>query len=332
MQSSAKISINISLAISIFNFILLFVVLKVDFSNSIIASFLIIIFSFILVRLSIIQFIKNRIKPIIKTIYEEEKIDESYYSLDEIEKDAKKLKRKRLLLMSKLQKQIDFKQEFLGNISHELKTPIFTTQGYLDILLDGGLKDDNINIAYLKKASNNLERLSSIVSDIDVIARIESNAIKLHKIDFFIDELILEVIENLELLADKNDVKVFLSNTDSQFKVKADKKRIKIVLINLITNSLKYGNEKGYTKIEIFRLVDKVLIRVSDNGIGIDKKQLPRVFERFYRIDSNRSRQEGGSGLGLAIVKHVIESHSQTVIVKSELAKGTTFEFTLDKA
>jgi two-component system phosphate regulon sensor histidine kinase PhoR len=193
------------------------------------------------------------------------------------------------------------------------------------------LEDDNINMAYLKKAAKNIERLSQIVGDIDLISKIESSALKLNKTKFSIESLITESIEDLELMADKNDIKIKLEATIKHSNVAADKERIKEVLINLISNSLKYGIEKGETTISLFDLEDKILIRIADNGLGIKKEQLPRIFERFYRIDDNRSRAQGGSGLGLAIVKHLIEAHKQKITVKSEFGAGSIFEFTLKK-
>jgi len=332
MQSSTKISSILSITISFFNFLVIYVILEQSFFESLYVSLTFLIFTFIIIKYSFRKFIKNRIKPIFKTIYEVEKTGQEIDSLDQIEKDALKLQKKRNLNISNLKKQIDFKKEFLGNVSHELKTPLFSIQGYIDTLIDGGLKDENINIAYLKKASRNIERLSSIVADIDVISKIESSALKLNYKSFYIDDLIKDVIEDLELLADKNEILVYLDGNQNHINVFADRERIKEVLINLISNSLKYGKENGTTEINIFDIEDKILVRISDNGLGIKKEQLPRIFERFYRLDSSRSREQGGSGLGLAIVKHIIEAHNQTINVRSVFGIGSTFEFTLKKA
>lgn len=330
MLSSTRISTIISISIAGFNFMILFFIFKIGLLSTLIICSSLLIFTFLIVKYSFKLFIKNRIKPIFKTIYEGEKLEQDHNSLDEIEKDAIELQQKKNLDIYNLEQQINFRKEFLGNISHELKTPLFSIQGYVDTLIDGGLKDENINIAYLKKASKNIERLSNIISDIDMISKIESNELNLNKTFFNIEDLINDTVEDLELLADKNEISIIIKNVNNT-KVLADKERIKEVLINLISNSIKYGIENGKTIIELYDLGNKILIRISDDGLGIKKEQLPRVFERFYRIDDNRSREQGGSGLGLAIVKHIIESHNQTVSVKSEFGIGSTFEFTLGK-
>jgi two-component system phosphate regulon sensor histidine kinase PhoR len=332
MQNSTRISLLLSISISIFSFLILFLIAEITIVNNFIYCAILFVFSFILLKLSIHNYIKNKIKPIFKTIYEGEQLkNQSEYSLDQIKNDAIEINTKKDLDISNLQKQINFRKEFLGNISHELKTPLFSIQGYVETLIDGGLKDENINMAYLKKAAKNIERLSQIVGDIDLISKIESSALKLNKTKFSIESLITESIEDLELMADKNDIKIKLEATIKHSNVAADKERIKEVLINLISNSLKYGIEKGETTISLFDLEDKILIRIADNGLGIKKEQLPRIFERFYRIDDNRSRAQGGSGLGLAIVKHLIEAHKQKITVKSEFGAGSIFEFTLKK-
>tara|TARA_B110000037_G_C17115818_1_gene503679 strand:+ start:2694 stop:3695 length:1002 start_codon:yes stop_codon:yes gene_type:complete len=332
MQNSTRISLLLSISISTFSFLILYLIAEISTLNNLIYCILLFFFSFILIQLSIRNYIKNKIKPIFKTIYEGEQVkDETDFTLDEIKKDALDINTKKDLDISNLQKQIDFRKEFLGNISHELKTPLFSIQGYVETLIDGGLGDENINMAYLKKAAKNIERLSRIVADIDLISKIESSALKLNKTKFSIQSLIEESMEDLELLADKTDIKLKLLTSINSSNVLADKERIKEVLINLISNSLKYGKEKGETTISLFDLEDKFLIRITDNGLGIKKKHLPRIFERFYRIDDNRSRAQGGSGLGLAIVKHLIEAHKQKIIVKSEFGVGSIFEFTLKK-
>ena len=328
MQNSTRISLLLSISISTFSFLILYLIAEISTLNNLIYCIILFFFSFILIQLSIRNYIKNKIKPIFKTIYEGEQVkDETDFTLDEIKKDALDINTKKDLDISNLQKQIDFRKEFLGNISHELKTPLFSIQGYVETLIDGGLEDENINMAYLKKAAKNIERLSRIVADIDLISKIESSALKLNKTKFSIQLLIEESMEDLELLADKTDIKLKLLTSINSSNVLADKERIKEVLINLISNSLKYGKEKGETTISLFDLEDKFLIRIADNGLGIKKKHLPRIFERFYRIDDNRSRAQGGSGLGLAIVKHLIEAHKQKIIVKSEFGVGLLNNF-----
>lgn len=332
MQNSTRISLLLSISISTFSFLILYLIAEISTLNNLIYCILLFFFSFILIQLSIRNYIKNKIKPIFKTIYEGEQLkDETDFTLDEIKKDALDINTKKDLDISNLQKQIDFRKEFLGNISHELKTPLFSIQGYVETLIDGGLEDENINMAYLKKAAKNIERLSRIVADIDLISKIEGSALKLNETKFSMQLLIEESMGDLELLADKTEIKLKLLASNRNSNVLADKERIKEVLINLISNSLKYGKEKGKTTISLFDLEDKFLIRIADDGLGIKKKHLPRIFERFYRIDDNRSRAQGGSGLGLAIVKHLIEAHKQKIIVKSEFGVGSIFEFTLKK-
>ncbi len=226
-----------------------------------------------------------------------------------------------------------YRKEFLGNVSHELKTPIFNAQGYLHTLIDGGLKDERINKSYLYKASKNLDRLNHIVEDLEVIAKYESNTLHLDITKFNITELIEEVIESLEMQADLKDIKLALKpNTNKAVSVLADRERIRQVLVNLTTNSIKYGNDSGKTTYGIFDMDQNILIEVTDTGLGIEQEHLPRLFERFYRVDKSRAREMGGTGLGLAIVKHIVEAHHQTINVRSTVGLGSTFGFTIKKA
>ncbi|MGB0885121.1 MAG: sensor histidine kinase [Chitinophagales bacterium] len=252
-------------------------------------------------------------------------------SLVNLLNDAEKWKSNQQFDLDNLQKQNNYRKEFIGNLSHELKTPLFSIQGYIETLLDGGINDANINIAYLKKAVNNIERLSAIVKDVDTIAKVESDALNLNKTNFNILDLVKNTSENLELFADKNDVELIVNENSKSAKVFADKEKIKTILVNLITNAIKYGKENGTTNILVSVVMNRVVVEISDNGIGIKEDQLPRVFERFYRIDSNRSREQGGSGLGLAIVKHIIEAHNENINLKSTFGEGTIVTFTLKK-
>jgi two-component system phosphate regulon sensor histidine kinase PhoR len=224
-----------------------------------------------------------------------------------------------------------YRRNFLGNISHELKTPIFSIQGYLHTLLDGGLNDEKINMRYIERAVSNADRLQNIVDDLEVINKLEEGtSLDISKFD--IKELVDEVYRDLEMLADEKRIKLnFDKSFNRSFIVEADKEKIRQVLNNLISNSIKYGNDKGKTKIGFHDMEDHVLIEVSDDGIGISEAHLIHVFDRFYRVDSSRSRKLGGSGLGLAIVKHILEAHQQTITVKSKVGKGSTFSFTLKK-
>jgi two-component system phosphate regulon sensor histidine kinase PhoR len=231
-----------------------------------------------------------------------------------------------------LKKQEQFRREFLGNVAHELKTPLFNMQGYILTLLDGGLEDENINMDYLKRAATNADRMISIIEDLDEISRLDSGEIALHKGNFGIVELVSEVFHSLEIQAKKKamDLK-FDKEKPKEILVLADKDKIRQVLVNLISNALKYGIQGGWVKVQFTDMEDAVMVEIEDNGIGIEEKHLPRLFERFYRVDESRSRELGGSGLGLAIVKHIVEAHQQKIGVRSSVKSGSVFHFTLEK-
>ena len=236
--------------------------------------------------------------------------------------------------IAKLKETERFRKQYLGNVAHELKTPIFNIQGYISTLLDGGLEDELINRKFLERAEKSIDRLINIVNDLDTISRLESNMNKLMSDHFDIVALANEIAEQAEIEADKKQIKISIKGADSlpsPFWVEADKHYIGQVLINLIINSIRYGKEGGMTRIRFRDMLDKILVEVEDNGQGIAQADLPRIFERFYRTDKGRSREQGGTGLGLAIVKHIIEAHGEKVSVRSELDKGTIFSFTLKK-
>ncbi len=235
--------------------------------------------------------------------------------------------------IEELKKLEAYRREFLGNVSHELKTPLFNIQGYILTLLDGGLDDPSINKEYLERTGKNIERMISIVEDLEVISRFETGELKLDIINFDVVSLASDVIELLEVKAKKKNIRMSVARElEKPLFVKADKERIRQVLINLLDNSIKYGTENGKTKVSFFDMDENILIEVTDNGIGVDSKDISRLFERFFRVDKSRSREQGGSGLGLAIVKHIIEAHKQTINVRSTIGVGTTFAFTLQKA
>lgn len=226
-----------------------------------------------------------------------------------------------------------YRKEYLGNVSHELKTPVFNIQGYIDTLLNGGLEDENINLDYLRRAEKSIDRLINIIDDLETITQLESGGLHLDLDTFDIAHLCKDIYAALELNAAKRNIKLELARKyDKPVYVRADKFRIRQVLVNLITNSIKYGKENGTTLIGINYLNDDVVIEISDNGDGIDQKHLPRIFERFYRIDKGRSREQGGTGLGLSIVKHILEAHEKSIRVESEIGKGTRFTFSLPAA
>ena len=233
--------------------------------------------------------------------------------------------------IERLTDQEEFRRDFLGNVSHELKTPIFSIQGYILTLLEGGLEDKSINRNFLLKAEKGINRMIEMVDDLDEIAKLESNRMGLNIEEFDLLELINEVIESLELNAKKKNIRLRLKTNGRTVRIKADPAKISQVLTNLLVNSINYGKQEGETTISLFDLDENILVEIADNGRGIAAEHLPRLFERFYRVDKGRSRAEGGSGLGLAIVKHILEAHNQSINVRSTLEKGSVFSFTLKR-
>lgn len=226
-----------------------------------------------------------------------------------------------------------YRRQFIGNVSHELKTPIFAMQGYIFTLIDGGLYDEKVNMRYLERAASNVERLLTIVQDLEEISKLESADLVLDLQRFDIKALVREVFTDLEMNARQKGIHLlFKEGADKSFFVLADREAIRQVLTNLILNSIKYGHPNGTTKVSFYILDKQILVEIADNGIGIEEKHLNHLFDRFYRVDKSRSRESGGSGLGLSIVKHVLEAHNQSVTVRSTLGVGSTFGFTLDRA
>src|ERR1700761_4233848 len=253
--------------------------------------------------------------------------------INDVEAEVKEWARQKKSEIDDLRKQEKFRRDFLSNISHEFKTPLFAIQGYIDAIIDDDFEDTDMAHQFLEKASKNVDRLSYLIKDLDEISKLETGEIPINYTKFKVNDLIKEVFESLELKAKEHHIKlVFKQKYDEPILVNADREKIRQVLVNLIDNSFKYGKEGGSTSISIFELHDQVLLEVTDDGIGIEEKYLPRLFERFYRTDTSRSRQIGGSGLGLAIVKHIIEAHDQTINVRSTEGLGSTFGFTLQKA
>lgn len=249
---------------------------------------------------------------------------------EEIEKFAKDKK----LEIETLKIRENYRKEFMGNISHELKTPLFTVQGYILTLLDGAMNDRNVRKKYLQRAAKGVERLIYIVKDLDMITKLEVGDLDLDYEDFDMVELVKSVFEMFEMRAAKKNIAlVFDTDYLKPIMVHADKERIQQVLSNLIVNSIKYGKQDGTTEVSVENLIkNKVIIRVTDNGEGIEKQHIPRLFERFFRVDKSGSRKEGGSGLGLAIVKHIIEAHKEKIYVESVYGIGSEFSFTLEKS
>jgi len=325
---------------------ILYIIFEIQFNNSFDflhfigkQKFTIIIFfilSFILFNALINRYINNVINRVLEEISPESyfsEIQSDKVGFDQLSQELLKKTQSRTTEINVLKDKDTYRKEFLGNISHELKTPLFTIQGYILTLMDGALKDKNVRDKYLKRAAKGVDRIINIVLDLDLITQFESGIKIVDKKKFNIVEIVQNVFDLLEIESQNSRISlVFDKEYFSPVYVSADEERILQVLTNLLVNSLKYGLEGGRTEIAIQELENqKVLIRVMDTGEGIEKHHLPRLFERFYRVDPTRSRKKGGSGLGLSIVKHIIEAHNENIYVESEVGRGTTFSFTLDR-
>ncbi len=254
--------------------------------------------------------------------------------LDEVDQEIKKWTREKQPLIRQLRAQEKFRQEFISDVAHELKTPIFNIQGYIYTLIDGGLYDEKINKKYLRKAQKNINRMIRMVEDLDLITQLESGELTVIKKRFSLHQIIEEAIEEVELRAMEKDITIRYKRPKEELWAYAEKEHILRVLINLISNSVKYGKKTGQTEISVNQQAssDRYLIKVTDNGIGIKKEDLLHIFARFYRVDKSRSRNEGGSGLGLSIVKHILEVHGETISVESTFGEGATFQFSILKS
>ncbi len=295
------------------------------------------IFTFLVIQYRLEKFIHQRIKKIFDAV---SILDSSDFKKTSITSDIATLSRQVQKFAEDKQQQIknlnmreSYRREFLGNISHELKTPLFTVQGYLLTLVDGAIEDKQIRLKYLNRANKGVERLLAIVKDLDLISKLESADLNLNKQPFNIIELIEDVFELLEMKAKKRNISLLLEKKyDYPVMVIGDIERIEQVMTNLLVNSIKYGKIGGTTMVSIAPFEkDKMLIKVADNGEGIQKEHQSRLFERFYRVDQSRSREQGGSGLGLSIVKHIVEAHNEHIFVKSSYKKGSEFSFTVEK-
>ena len=276
--------------------------------------------------------IKNLYRDVIPE-YENSKNSLVNTNMDQLMEDLKKFSKESQTEIKSMQEKENFRRDFIGNLAHELKTPLFTSQSYLLTLIDGALKDKEVNLKYLKIAEKAIERLIFIVKDLDLITKLESEGLKLEKSKFNVIPIINSVFEMLELQASKKQISLFLDSNNKILNVNGDKEKIHQVLTNLIENSIKYGKESGTTEVTIEDIVEnKVIVRITDNGNGIQKSHFKRLFERFYRIDNSGSRSNGGSGLGLAIVKHIIDAHKEKIYVESDYGVGSEFSFTLEKS
>lgn len=292
--------------------------------------------SYVGFRIAVEKFIYKKVKVIYRTIHNlklKKGEEEKGFSLNQIQEEVEDWDKLNKEEIERLKGLENYRREFVGNVSHELKTPIFNIQGYLLTLLEGGLEDPKININYLKKANKSVDRMISLIENLDEISKLESGAIEMNMIRLDLTALIKEVASSLEMSANKNNVSIlFVEESNKPVWVKADTVGVSQVLVNLIVNSLKYGRVNGQTLIKLFDMHDNILVEVADDGQGIAEEHLPRLFERFYRTDKGRARESGGTGLGLSIVKHIMEAHNQTINVRSTVDVGSTFSFTLKKA
>ena len=329
------ITLFISALISFVSLLLLFGIDNLDFVDFTKVFLLIFLVVYILGNVYTRSFLYSKLKEISKDILPEKNISQTVTTnMEELVSEIKDYDSKRKSEFSEMKKLESFRREFIGNLAHEIKTPLFTSQSYILTLLDGALKDENVNIKYLKTASKAIDRLNLIVKDLDLITKIESGESILNKNKFDIINLTENVFEMLEFTAKKKKIKLTVNKDKGlETKVNADKEKIEQVLTNLIDNSIKYGKDNGTTEIVIQSLnEDKIIVRVTDNGVGFKKENYTRIFERFFRVDRSGSRSAGGSGLGLAIVKHIIDAHDEKIYVESEFGVGSEFSFTLEKS
>ncbi len=330
LNTPAKFTFFICLITSLL--ICIFFIVNTYFNDYLLAFILLIFFMFLLYFILKKQFYE-KIQIIYKNIYKFKGTSNiSDLNLENADIEAEDWANQKEEELLEMKKNENFRREFIGNVSHELKTPIFNIQGYIQTLIDGGLKDENINLKYLKRANVSVERMINIVDDLEVISRLETEVDELDYENFNICNLINEVFDQLEMKSNLRNISLVLNNNSNSEIIYADRNKIQQVFMNLISNSIKYGKENGKTDVRLFDMSDKMLIEVSDDGIGISEEALERLFERFYRVDKNRSREIGGTGLGLAIVKHIIEAHQQTINVRSTQDIGSTFSFILEKA
>lgn len=341
LRKSYKFALRSSLLITIFlsAFFVAFLLNKgqMDWPYAILFSVICFIVCFAVIQIRVERFIYRRIKKIYDdvSLLESTPLSSRPVTTDmktlteEIERFAEGKK----VEIDTLRIQEEYRKDFLGNVSHELKTPLFTVQGYILTLLDGAMKDKKLRQKYLQRASKGVERLIYIVKDLDLITKLEVGELKLVREDFDIIELIQNTFDLLEMKASQKQISlVFDMEYPNPIYVNADREKIQQVISNLLVNSIKYGHPNGTTEVSVENLIkNKVIIRVTDNGAGIPKQHIPRLFERFYRVDQSGSRSEGGSGLGLSIVKHIIEAHGEKIYVESEVGVGSEFSFTLEK-
>ena len=324
-----KSSYSISILIAVFASIaMLFFTIETNGVKLLLFFICVTLFSYFLIR----KYIQKRIEILYRTIQNQKLDITNSFDLETSEQDVKKWLSERSAEIEHLKDTEQFRRDFLGNVSHELKTPIFNIQGYVLTLLEGALEDKEINRKYLLRTEKSVERMISIVEDLESISHLETNVEEIKFGQFDIVATCSAVLDALEDKAKQNAISIIFDKEYKPILVHADEQKISQVLTNLLVNSIKYGNQNGLTKVHFFDMNDVVLVEVSDDGIGIEEPNLARLCERFYRVDDSRSREKGGTGLGLSIVKHIIESHQQTLNIRSTVGVGSTFSFTLKKA
>lgn len=290
--------------------------------------------NYVVLELLFNYYAKKQVRKISKILPEEIVYsDQNNITLKELGERFSDFNQQKVTEMDMMKEMESYRKEYIGNVSHELKTPLFSIQGYVETLMDGGVENLKIRDKYLERIGNSVERLIAIVNDLDMINRLEAGEINLNISKFDVNTLIKEIFDLLDLEAEKNNTMLQIQTLQPQIFVEADKQKISQVFINLISNAIHYANRqeaKVIVKTSVLR--NKVLIEVIDNGMGIKAELLPRIFERFYRVESSRSRRQGGSGLGLAIVKHILEAHNENITVESVYLEGTKFSFMLEKS
>jgi two-component system phosphate regulon sensor histidine kinase PhoR len=344
MSRKNKLRIQIALfsliISSMFTILISLFIEELNLSKSLSYSLSFTFFGSVIIYLSLSFFVKfflsRRIKEISNKLFSQDLNPNKTITtdMDDLIDQIKQFDDKRKIELSEMREQETFRREFIGNLAHELKTPLFTSQSYILTLLDGAIDDKSVNKKYLKIAEKSIERLNLIVKDLDFITKLETGDSNLKKSNFDIVDLVNNSIEMLEISANKKNIKLMIDHEyNPPINVYADKEKIEQVIINLIENSIKYGKENGTTEIVLQDLVEnKIIVRVTDNGIGVKENHLDRLFERFYRVDQSGSRSSGGSGLGLAIVKHIVDAHDEKIYVESDFGLGSEFSFTIDKS
>jgi two-component system phosphate regulon sensor histidine kinase PhoR len=302
--------------------------------SAVVLSLVLGVITFLVLYFGIKFFLQNRLNHLYKNLQNPPLIKGQRLNeiIDEAEEQVNQVSNHRTQEIIQLKSQDTFRKEFIGNLAHELKTPVFAIQGYLDTLIDGALNDEDIALNFLQRASRASDRMIQLLEDLDAITRLENPELTIDKRPFDLVEVVKETLDSLEFLAKEKQIQLSLKKDYSAHFVLGDRNKIGQVITNLVKNSILYGNEKGTTTVTLEPLDNLILVEIKDNGIGIDPKHWPRLFERFYRVEKSRNRHEGGTGLGLSIVKHILELHGQNITMRSTVGVGTEFTFGLEKS